>query len=257
MYKVVVIEDEDIIRQGLIASIDWGNFDCQIVGEAGNGKDGLKLIEKVKPDIIILDVNMPIMSGLEMISFLPNNMYSFIIVSGHSEFNYAKEAIRLNVSEYLLKPLDHNLFENALVEAIEDLEMRRFFLSKEEVIDQSFQILDLNIAVESVSLTLVINYIRDHFNEKISMEDLRRVSDKSTTSINTRFQKHLNMTFNEYLTDYRIQTAIHLISNLDLHLYEVAEAVGYSDYKYFNQVFKRIVGVSPKIVETYYLRKQQ
>ncbi len=255
MYKVVIVEDEAIIRQGLINSIPWSDYDCKVVGEAKNGREGLELIAKVKPDIIVLDINMPVMSGLEMIENLPHQIYSYIVVSGYSEFEYAKKAIRLNVSDYLLKPLDHDKFEKALFQAIEDLEMRRFFLSKEDETVHDFKVLEDKEYVDSVSLMIVLKYIREHYGEKVSMDDLMAVSNKSATSINTRFQKHFNMTFNEYLTRYRIQKSIYKIQELKYHMYEIAEQVGFNDYKYFTQVFKKMVGVSPKIVETYFLRK--
>lgn len=255
MYKVVIVEDEAIIRQGLINSIPWSDYDCKVVGEAKNGREGLELIAKVKPDIIVLDINMPVMSGLEMIENLPHQIYSYIVVSGYSEFEYAKKAIRLNVSDYLLKPLDHDKFEKALFQAIEDLEMRRFFLSKEDESVHDFKVLEDKEYVDSVSLMIVLKYIREHYGEKVSMDDLMAVSNKSATSINTRFQKHFNMTFNEYLTRYRIQKSIYRIQELKYHMYEIAEQVGFNDYKYFTQVFKKMVGVSPKIVETYFLRK--
>lgn len=215
----------------------------------------MELIAKVKPDIIVLDINMPVMSGLEMIENLPHQIYSYIVVSGYSEFEYAKKAIRLNVSDYLLKPLDHDKFEKALFQAIEDLEMRRFFLSKEDESVHDFKVLEDKEYVDSVSLMIVLKYIREHYGEKVSMDDLMAVSNKSATSINTRFQKHFNMTFNEYLTRYRIQKSIYKIQELKYHMYEIAEQVGFNDYKYFTQVFKKMVGVSPKIVETYFLRK--
>ncbi len=256
MIRVCIIEDEDILRKGLIQTFDWAALNCEVVGEASNGKEGLQVISTVKPDIIILDINMPIMDGLAMIENLPNNMYSFIIVSGHSEFEYAKRAIAYDVSDYLLKPLDHHLLYEALQRAIEDLEMRRIFLSHEKVDEDPFQVLDLPIRVDSMSLSIILDYISEHYSEKITLDDLKEVSLKSSTSINNRFQDYLKMTFNDYLTRYRMQKALEKIQDLDYHLYQVSELVGYQDYKYFSQVFKRVVGVSPKIVETYYLRKR-
>lgn len=256
MYRICVIEDETIIRHGIIASIDWQKHNCEVVGEAGNGQEGIKIIEKTKPDIIILDINMPIMDGLEMISKLPPNIYSFIIISGHSEFSYAKKAIKYNVSEYLLKPLDHTLFESALSRAINDLEMKRVYSERKKTEeDEIFKILDLDIKVESLTLSIALNYIRLHFHEKITMDDLIRETNKSSTSISNRFQDYLEMPFSEYLTKFRIQKSIDLIKDLNFHLYEISEKVGYNDYKYFNLVFKKTMGVSPKIVENYYLRK--
>lgn len=254
MYKVCVIEDETIIRKGLIKAINWEKYNCRVVAEAGNGKEGLRVIESSKPDIIVLDINMPVMDGLEMLSKLANNIYSFIIVSGHSEFDYAKKAIKYNVSEYLLKPVDHKLFEDALSRAIEDFEMKKYFLNNNQQAPSEFFILDLNKSVDSVTLNKAIDYIEENLSEKIIMKDIEEVVKKSSTSITKRFKTHLNTNFNDYLTKYRIQTAINLIKGLDYHLYEIAEKVGYKDYKYFNQVFKKVVGVAPKIVETYYLR---
>lgn len=257
MYKVVVIEDEKILRKGLIAAIDWRKHSCRVVGEAANGQEGLKVIERTRPDIIVLDINMPIMDGLEMLSVLPANTYSFIIVSGHSEFDYAKRAIEYNVSEYLLKPVDHKLFYEALERAIQDYEMKLEFSNNDQSKNDEYFILDLHTKVDSVTLSKAIDYINKHYHEKVSMSDLEEVTEKSSTSIATRFQNHLNTNFNEYLTNFRIQKAINLIEELNYHLYEVAEKIGYSDYKYFNQVFKKVVGVPPKIVETYYLRKNK
>ena len=255
MYKVCVIEDEKILRKGLISSIDWQKNNCRVVGEAANGEEGLKLIERSKPDIIILDINMPIMDGLEMLAMLPANTYSFIIVSGHSEFDYAKRAIQYNVSEYLLKPVDHDLFDKALKRAIEDLEIQREYSHSNSNKKEEFLVLNLNQHVDSVTLTKAIEYINNNYHDKITMSDLEKVTQKSSTSIANRFTDHLNTNFSEYLNNFRIQKAIDLIKQLNYQLYEIAEIVGYNDYKYFSQVFKKIVGVSPKIVETYYLRK--
>ncbi|WZU00228.1 response regulator [Erysipelothrix sp. D19-032] len=107
MYRVCIIEDEAIIRKGLRRAIDWDTLKCAVVGEAANGNEGYRLIEKEKPDIIVLDINMPIMDGIALLELLPRETYSVIIISGHSEFDYAKKAIEFGVTEYLLKPLDH------------------------------------------------------------------------------------------------------------------------------------------------------
>lgn len=258
MFKVCVIEDEIIIRRGLIDSIDWTVLQCEVVGEASNGAEGYKLIGRIKPDIIILDINMPVMDGIEMLSHLPSYLYSVIIVSGHSEFQYAKKAIEYGVSEYLLKPVDHEELIAAILRAKEDLVMKRAYMrSKEELSYEKFVALEQHRPVDSITLNLALDYISEHFHEKISMLDLTRITGKSSTSINKRFQKELNTSFSDYLTRFRMQQAIELIKTLEYHLYEVAEMTGYSDYKYFNQVFKRTLKVSPKIVETYFLRMKQ
>ena len=114
MNKVVVIEDETIIRNGIINMIRNHIQDFRVVGEANNGEEGIKIVESVRPDIILLDINMPIMNGLEMLEHIPRDLMSVIIVSGESEFEYAKQAIRYGVTDYLLKPIEIKTLQSAL-----------------------------------------------------------------------------------------------------------------------------------------------
>ena len=94
MYRVVVIEDEEAIRKGIIMSIDFSALNCILIGEASNGVEGIKLIQEKKPDIVITDVTMPLMSGIEMIEQTLVYNYTSIIISGYDEFSYAKKAIK-------------------------------------------------------------------------------------------------------------------------------------------------------------------
>lgn len=250
--RVCVIEDETIIRNGLIRSVDWDSLGCKVVGVASNGVEGFKLIEKEMPDIIILDINMPLMNGIELLEKLPKNTYAVIIISGHTEFNFAKKAIDFGVSEYLLKPLDIEELERSLIRAKQQIEMlKRYHEATPNT--PNYSALDHG-PVDSVSLNLALKYIEQNYMKKITMDDLKGVTNKSINSITNRFQKYLNMTFNEYLTRYRIQKALELMESREYHLYEIADKVGFSDYKYFNQVFKKIMNTSPKIVMTYFAR---
>ena len=254
LYRVCIVEDEEIIRKGLIRSIDWENFNSKVVGDAANGLEGYKLIEREKPDIIILDINMPIMDGIQLLEKLPRHTYAVIIISGHSEFSYAKKAIEYGVSEYLLKPLDHDELVQSLHRAIQDIEMRRSYEVKSDEAEIVYQALKPHNDIESTTLQMALKYIQDNYNEKITLDDLRQHTGRSVTLINNRFQKFLGMTFNDYLTRFRIQKAIELMQEGNLHLYEIAEDIGFNDYKYFNQVFQKIIGTSPKIVLTYFAR---
>lgn len=252
MFKVVVVEDEDIIRRGLIKSIGWEKNNLELVGEANNGKEALTIISNTYPNIVILDINMPIMNGLEVLKRLPEKTYAVIILSGHSEFEYAQTAIQYGVVEYLLKPVDKEKLHEALEKAKNRvLYLNSISLDKED----KYKVLDTNKKVPSITLTKVLRYIEEHYDQKVVLEDLVEITNKSTSSINSRFQQHLGTTFNEFLTLYRIQKSIDLIKEHQYHMYEIAEMVGYSDYKYFNQVFNKVLGVPPKIVRTYYSRR--
>jgi len=122
MHKVLIVEDEDIMRKGLMFMPKWQEVDCIVVGEAVNGQDGLEKIRRLQPDIVIVDINMPVMDGLEMLEkSIEEYGYDAIIVSGYGEFEYAQKGISLGVTEYLLKPIDYT----KLYEAIRKIQAKR------------------------------------------------------------------------------------------------------------------------------------
>ena len=126
MYKVLIVEDEEMIRKGLHYTYDWLAKDCIVVGEAKNGKEGLEKIEELKPDIVLVDINMPLMNGIKMLEkSMGEYLYSAIIISGYDEFDYAKSAIKLGVSEYLLKPIDENQLFEAIDRAKEQIKIKK------------------------------------------------------------------------------------------------------------------------------------
>ena len=100
MYKVLIVEDEDIIRKGLLFMVNWQDADCVVVGEAADGLEGLEKIRDTSPDIVVVDINMPVKDGLSMLEdSIEEYGYDAIIVSGYSDFEYARKAIRLGVTE--------------------------------------------------------------------------------------------------------------------------------------------------------------
>ncbi len=108
MLNVLIIDDEDYIREGLIRIIDWNKYGFSICGEAGNGLRGLSQIRELNPDLVIVDIKMPKMDGLEMLKELRKDDVSceFIVLSAHSDFKYAQEAIELEIDSYILKPVE-------------------------------------------------------------------------------------------------------------------------------------------------------
>lgn len=122
-YKIVIIDDEPFIIEGLKILINWNEYGCEIVGSATKGDSGLFLIEQLKPDIVITDIRMPNMTGIEMIrraSSICN--CSFIVLSGYSDFNYARKCMNLGVNEYLLKPVEEELLIKSLIKVQKKIE---------------------------------------------------------------------------------------------------------------------------------------
>lgn len=109
MLKVLLVDDEMYVRKGLYELIDWMDLNMEIIGEAENGAEALNLIESLQPDVIITDIRMPILDGLELIRAvekMPLLEPVFIIISGYHDFKYAQQAIRYGVHDYILKPID-------------------------------------------------------------------------------------------------------------------------------------------------------
>ncbi|MFM1567856.1 response regulator, partial [Helcococcus ovis] len=125
MYKVLLVEDELFIRRGLTYLFNWEKVNCTIIGEAENGQIGLEMIKKLNPDIVILDINMPILGGLDMLKQVKNKNFESIILSGYDEFEYAKDAINQNAIAYLLKPVDYDELKNALNKAISNIKKNK------------------------------------------------------------------------------------------------------------------------------------
>jgi YesN/AraC family two-component response regulator len=116
MYKLMFVDDEKLILDGLKYILDWNSMDIEIVHEAKNGKDALEKFKEDPVDIVITDINMPIMSGLTLIKEIKkiNKDVSFIVLSGYDEFSYAQQAITLGVENYILKPIDDMELEETI-----------------------------------------------------------------------------------------------------------------------------------------------
>jgi two-component system response regulator YesN len=251
LYKVLIVEDERIIRKGLIFSFDWEEVNCVVVGEAENGQEGLEKIAELKPDIVIADINLPIMNGIAMIEkTIDECQYSAIIVSGYSEFEYAKKAMKYGVTEYLLKPLNHVELKEAINKAIERREIRNIYnkVRKNKLDTAEVNVLDYDLDFEGSDgvLKKMLEYTRNKYMDKIVMSDISKYLNYSETLLNRKFKEKMKTTYNDYLNRFRIQKTIEMIREGNLYIYDIAERCGFNNYKYFNIVFKKYVGCSAK-----------
>ena len=116
MLKVLIVEDEELIRKGIALTVDWATLDCVVVGEAANGAEGLEKAEKCDPDLIITDLKMPQMDGIEMLERLrqAGKTTHVIILTAYDSFSYVQTALRLEAVDYLLKPFHDGDLEKAV-----------------------------------------------------------------------------------------------------------------------------------------------
>lgn len=230
MYRVLLVEDEEIIRKGIRYSVPWEEYGCSVVAEAENGAVGEEKIAELRPDIVITDITMPVKSGLEMIADTREEYkYIAIILTGYSEFEYAQQAIRNGVSDYVLKPLDMDEMGAALEKAVRSRTALPP-LSEEKVTDPL--------------VLRIVTYLKENYQSKITLADLQEQFHYSERYINQKFQKELGTTVIDYLNRCRIQNALELIRKGELPISQIGWECGIGEYKYFNHVFKKYMGCS-------------
>ena len=265
MIKVLIVEDEDLIRKGLVYTIDWLSMGCIIIGEAENGKEGSEKIKILKPDLVITDIRLPIMSGLEMLkSFKNNDVFQTILISSYPDFEYAQEAIKLNVFDYLLKPINEDKLRNIIFKVEERIEKKKIFnyLKNNTKDINEVNLLDIecytnNDFFKSKFTYEIIEYIVIMYRKKISLEYIAKKLNVSVSYLSRIFKEDTEYTFTDFLNRYRIQKSIELLINSEYKIYEIADLIGFSDYKYFSYVFKQNMNCSPQefIKSDYYISR--
>jgi len=235
MRKVVVVEDEDLVRRGIVLAVDWQSVDCAVVGEAANGAEGLEVIRERKPDLIVTDIKMPRMDGIEMLRRLraEGNNAAVILLTAYSDFTYAQAAVKLGAVDYLLKPFH----DGELEEAVARLGRETAGTAPEPA---------PAAGGKSKYVMETLRYVSEHYAEPdMGVSQAAERLGISEGHLSHVFKKETGRTLGSYITDYRIHRAMELLKDCRSKVYEVAEQVGYRDITYFSATFKRAVGVSP------------
>ncbi|MDE6053085.1 MAG: response regulator [Lachnospiraceae bacterium] len=233
--KLLIADDEDIIRNGIAKYIQLHTDRFDKIYLAANGQEAVDIIFRDKPDIMFLDVQMPLMDGIEVMQeakragILPYTM----ILSGYDEFKYCQQALRLGAKEYLLKPVRSSDILQMVNRVADEL-----FGKQEEAGDEPAE--EKNHLVE-----LAKEYVEEHYYENLMLADVAQKVGISAGYLSTLFQKQLSKGFIDYLNEVRIEYACTYLQQNYLKTYEIAYKVGFKDEKYFSKVFKKIKGQSP------------
>lgn len=245
MCNIIICDDEPTIRNGLKHLIESSNEKLKVIGLAANGFEACNIITENKPEIVLMDINMPGINGLDVIKEMSvaSPFTKFIIISGYDEFQYAQKAIKLKAFDYLLKPIDkNNLFvviENAI---------NTYAKEKKAFKDENLPEENLCLAEEAMKL-IYKNYSDSELTLK-SIASQLHVSESYLTRI---IKKKANTSFTELLTKVRMEASISLIlSNTSLTSLEISERAGYKSQHYFCKVFKDYTGMSPTAYKKHY-----
>lgn len=253
MLRVLIVEDEDMIRKGLIHTLDWSSMGCVIVGEARNGQEGLEKIQELMPDIVFTDIIMPKMTGIEMLEAANDiGVFKSIILTSYSEFEYAQKAITLKVFGYLLKPVDEMELKEIINKVRTEVHKQRTYNKLlERTKDKSdIQLSNLDIYIQGrdirnpyVEKTLEI--IKEKYSNKLTIEGVAEELGVSSSYLSRKLKEEMAQTFLEILHKCRLQKAIELLNQGIYKVYEVSDMTGFNEYKHFGQVFKKYIGIAP------------
>ncbi len=258
MYKAIIVDDEEDIRYLLRHLLEKGRLGVAVAGEAASGDDGLALCRKLCPDMVLADIRMPGLDGLEMVEKIKkiSPHIQVILISGYSYFSYAQKAIQQGAAAYLLKPVE----EEELYEVIgrvkgqlqakrQERENRARMEAELKKLQRGLQQEVLPQVAEEISHQQVrqaLHYIHENYCTDITLEKAADAIFMNAAYFSVLFKKETGKSFVSYVNGLRMKQAKQLIQAGRFKVAEVAHMTGFNDVGYFNRVFKKHYGLCPR-----------
>lgn len=236
--KILIADDEEYVRYELKELLLEINIDLEIT-EVINGSEFLNMIGLQSYDAAFVDIKMPGLSGLEVIEKIaPDNLQTeWIILTGHSDFEYAKKSISLGVTEYLLKPVAKEELEQVLVKIEKNLAVKSGKLFIDVSIEGSDDTIHLVRSAERI--------VRKRFSEKIGVAQIADELGVTPNYLSTLYKKFTHKTLTRHITDIRMTKALVLLKQSGISVKEATELLGYSSSRHFARLFREYYGISP------------
>lgn len=249
MLNLMIVDDEPIIIKGLTNIVEKSNIPFKEIVNACDGLDALEKMAAFKPDLIITDIEMAEMNGLDLIREAQDKQLCkrFIILTGYEEKIYLREAIRRKVIDYLLKPINKAEFLNLLSEVcMEIVHEQSANRPKAALAEESPLLPEGKRCQMSRNIRRVVEYIDRHFTQDLSLDMIAVHVELHPNYISGLFRKETGLTFIHYLHLCRIRKAKQLmLSDEDISFQTISEEVGYENVRHFFTVFKKYAGVTP------------
>jgi len=232
----MIVEDEYLVRQGIASLVDYEQFGMQVIAQAENGREAWQKFQDNPADILLTDINMPQMNGLELSKLVRDQAPKchIVFLTGYDDFDYARTAIKLGADDYLLKPFSKDDVEEMLAKVQTKLDKERKKAQIQNLVDQG-QRSELEEAIHSRLA-----------DSQLTLKDLASQLGFSPSYLSVLIKKKLGLPFQEYLIQERMKKAKLLLLTTDLKIYEIADQVGFEDMNYFSQRFKQVVGLTPR-----------
>lgn len=234
MIKIIAADDEQYLINALPGLVPWDELGCTLVKVCKNGRELIDSIDDIKPDIVITDIRMPIMDGIEVCKYIHENYSNvkIIVLSAYSDFSYARNAMKYDVSEYILKA---DVVEELPI-AIEKLV--KSINTKDNEIPKGFSDKDL--------YNQMCEYIDIHYREEFSLSDLAEELHANPSYLSRLFKNKSGSNLFDEIVRRRMEKAKECLLITDMKINDIAEYVGFSDASYFSRLFKKMFNISPR-----------
>jgi len=243
MYSVLLVDDERTILEGISTIVDWEAQGTKLIGTARNGVEALNFIQENQPDIVISDIMMPGLDGIQLLkkTYETYPLIKWIILSGYGEFDYAQAAMKFGVKHYLLKPCNEEKISKALQDIVLELSQQKKHYPNDAEVDNKPK-------YSSVVLNMIEIIESQLDNPLLSLQQIAKEElFMNGEYLGKQFKKEVGKRFSTYVRNRRIERALEIIEKEgDVRVYELAERIGFGNNpQYFSQIFKKITGHTP------------
>ena len=240
MFRVILIDDEPLIVEGLKKVVRWEEYQCTVVATAEDAEKGAELIRTLQPDILFTDIRMPGVDGLTMLAGLRSEFpdLQVTVLTGFRDFAYAQEAIRLGVARFLLKPSRMDEIREALACMTARLEKKHTEQSTEQEEPEERE------NAGSFLVNRALDYLEEHYAEKLTLQEVADACYVSQWHLSKLLNRYTKKNFYDLLNNRRIRAAKELLADPSLRIGDIGEMIGYADPAHFARVFRKIAGMS-------------
>jgi two-component system response regulator YesN len=240
--KLLIVDDEWLIADSLSTMEEWDERNIEVVAIAHNGYDAIRYLKTEPIELVLSDIRMPDMNGLQLLQYIYEEMpgTQVVLISGYEDFIYAKEALRYGAKGYILKPIDTDELFDTIDRLLESRHLKAGSTDRSDVEPS-----EVSLTYHEEIVRKAMKYIHDNLHHPLSLSDVAQTVHLTPHYFGQLFKNESGQLFNSYLTRVRMERACELLKRPGLKIYEICEQVGFIDPKYFAKVFQKQFGVSP------------
>ena len=247
--RLLIVDDEYFAIRGIMDGVNWEVLQFDEILQAGSYGQAVELLERQPVEILLCDIEMPDESGLELIEWVNGNYpdTECIILSCHDEFDFARQAVRLKCLDYILKPVRYEFLTEVLGKAMETVEKKHRQSALEDYGKLYVESIAQSRKKDSIDVVdTVVDYINQHLSEELSVRSLANMAYVSPDHLTRSFKKRFSMTVSDYILQRRMTLAGELLRDNKLTSTMVSDCVGFGNYSYFTEQFKKYYGMTPR-----------